>query len=175
MNQIKPGVAAESAAAGTASASEHYSEHCFGFEADFVTSLRCIPIGVRLKLDTCGVKLKLAHWHQFSQVERQQFTTQPCTTPAEIAAYRNQLQALVTQKSGAPAKTLAIDPQPPWLALQIPDTVTQQANRHQVSLTSQQWLALTPLQRFALIKLSRPGHENRNFLPALAEFGLLPT
>lgn len=171
MNQIKTGFETGSADAGTASV----SEHCFDFEADFVTSLRCIPIGVRLKLDTCGVKLKLAHWHQFSQGERQQFTTQPCTTPAEVAAYRDQLQTLVTQKSGAPAKTLAIDPQPPWLEPQIPDTVTQQANRHEVALTSQQWLALTPLQRFALIKLSRPGHENRNFLPALAEFGLLPT
>ncbi|MGB0562374.1 MAG: nitrate reductase associated protein, partial [Spirulinaceae cyanobacterium] len=39
-----------------------------------------------------------------------------------------------------------------------------------ISLT--QWQALRPDQRFALIKLSRPGHENRNFLPAMQEFGL---
>jgi hypothetical protein len=31
---------------------------------------------------------------------------------------------------------------------------------------------LTPLQRFALIKLTRSQHENNNFLPALIEFGL---
>ncbi len=31
----------------------------FQFEADFVASLRCIPIQVRYKLDTCGIKLKL--------------------------------------------------------------------------------------------------------------------
>jgi len=28
------------------------------------------------------------------------------------------------------------------------------------------------LQRFALFKLTRKGHGNRNFLPALREFGL---
>ncbi|MHC5830222.1 MAG: nitrate reductase associated protein, partial [Nostoc sp.] len=32
---------------------------------------------------------------------------------------------------------------------------------------------LTPLQRFALIKLSRAGHENKNFPTAIAEFHLL--
>ncbi|MDA0674030.1 MAG: hypothetical protein O3C67_10055, partial [Cyanobacteria bacterium] len=36
----------------------------------------------------------------------------------------------------------------------------------------EQGAGLIPLQRFALIKLSRPGHENRNFLPACQEFGL---
>jgi len=37
----------------------------FDFEADFVLSLRCIPMIVRYKLDTYGVKLKLAHWNHF--------------------------------------------------------------------------------------------------------------
>jgi hypothetical protein len=32
---------------------------------------------------------------------------------------------------------------------------------------------LSPAQRFALIKLSRPSHENHNFLPALKEFELI--
>lgn len=29
------------------------------------------------------------------------------------------------------------------------------------------------LQRFALYKLTRPGHDNDNFLPAMREFGLV--
>ncbi|NVN38861.1 nitrate reductase associated protein, partial [Komagataeibacter swingsii] len=29
---------------------------------------------------------------------------------------------------------------------------------------------LSVLQRFALLKLTRPGHENQNFEPALREF-----
>ncbi|MBD0342498.1 MAG: nitrate reductase associated protein, partial [Microcoleus sp. Co-bin12] len=35
----------------------------FEFEADFVEALRCIPMKVRLKLDTCGIKLKLQDWN----------------------------------------------------------------------------------------------------------------
>jgi hypothetical protein len=42
-----------------------------------------------------------------------------------------------------------------------------------VNITAQQWEKLTPLQRFALIKLSRSGHENKNFPKAMAEFNLL--
>ena len=42
-----------------------------------------------------------------------------------------------------------------------------------VEITAQQWKELSPLQRFALIKLSRRGHENRNFYPALQEFKLV--
>jgi hypothetical protein len=34
-------------------------------------------------------------------------------------------------------------------------------------------MALNELQRFALVKLSHPGHEHRNLPRALAEFGLL--
>jgi hypothetical protein len=34
------------------------------------------------------------------------------------------------------------------------------------------WSRLTPLQRFVLLKLSRDNHDNVNFIPALAEFGL---
>lgn len=34
----------------------------FAFESDFVDSLRCIPMVVRYKLDTCGIKLKLPEW-----------------------------------------------------------------------------------------------------------------
>ena len=60
----------------------------FQFEADFVDSLRCIPMQVRMKLDTCGVKLKLTHWHQFTPQERQELVEKPCTTVEEIQTYR---------------------------------------------------------------------------------------
>ncbi|MGK7938235.1 MAG: nitrate reductase associated protein, partial [Xenococcaceae cyanobacterium] len=48
----------------------------------------------------------------------------------------------------------------------------QKASEVDVAITQEQWKSLTPLQRFALIKLSRPSHENKNFLPAAKEFGL---
>ncbi|MGF1458450.1 MAG: nitrate reductase associated protein [Leptolyngbyaceae cyanobacterium] len=145
----------------------------FQFEADFVDSLRCIPMQVRYKLDTCGVKLKLEHWHQFSVSDRERLVTHPCDSKTAIADYRKLLQNLVQQHFDAPPKDLAIDPQPPWLqADQVPPTVQEQAAQFDVTMTLSQWARLSPLQRFALYKLSRPGHENRNFLPALKEFGL---
>lgn len=146
----------------------------FQFEADFVASLRCIPMQVRMKLDTCGIKLKLTHWHQFTQQERQALVEIPCTTADEIQTYRQYLQQLVIEHTGIPASDLPVDTHPAWMdATTIPASIQEKADEVGVSLTSQQWTALTPTQRFALIKLSRPSHENKNFLPALKEFQLV--
>lgn len=146
----------------------------FQFEADFVQSLRCIPMQVRMKLDTCGTKLKLTHWHQFTQEERQILVEKVCTTAEEIAEYRQYLQQLVVEHTGTPASDLPVDQHPAWMDVAtIPDTIQEKAQELGVSLTLEQWQALTPPQRFALIKLSRPSHENKNFLPALQEFKLV--
>lgn len=146
----------------------------FQFEADFVDSLRCIPMQVRLKLDTCGVKLKLHHWHQFTQSERQKLVEMPCKTKSEAKAYRDYLQERVIAHTGEVAGELPIDPQPPWLnPTHIPDRVESKAKEFGVAIAPSHWAKLTPLQRFALIKLSRPSHENQNFYPALQEFGLV--
>lgn len=145
----------------------------FQFEADFVDSLRCIPMQVRFKLDTCGIKLKLADWSYFSEAERQIITLQPCTTETEIAAYRQQLQSLVQKYTGKMAKDLPVDANPEWTnEHQIPPHLQEKVKEVGATLTVTQWQALTPLQRFALIKLSRPSHENKNFYPALQEFNL---
>jgi hypothetical protein len=145
----------------------------FQFEADFVESLRCIPMQVRLKLDTCGIKLSLAQWHQFSPAERQQLVAMDCDGEGAIAAYHHHLQVLVGRYQDSPAKTLAIDPAPAWHNDQvIPPEVQHQAAQLGHAITPAQWQALQPLQRFALIKLSRPSHENHNFQAALIEFGL---
>ncbi len=145
----------------------------FDFEADFVNDLRCIPLGVRYKLDSCGEKLKLPHWHRFTLAQRQTLITLPCQPPAEIRAYRQRLRQWVYHQTGEWPTDLAIDPEPAWGRLdQIPASVTAQASRLGTPLSLDQWQALSPLQRFALIKLSQAGHEHRNFAQALAEFGL---
>lgn len=145
----------------------------FKFEADFVDSLRCIPMQVRMKLDTCSIKLKLTHWHQFTQQQRQELVEMPCTTATEIQAYRQYLQQLVIQHTGVPASELPIEAHFAWMdATTIPLSVQEKAQEFGASITPKQWISLTPAQRFALIKLSRPSHENKNFLPALKEFQL---
>jgi len=144
----------------------------FQFERDFVESLRCIPMQVRYKLDTCGVKLKLHHWHNLTADDRRLLVSAPCTTEAQIASYRDTLRQLVNDRTGETPKDLAIDPDPPWHLPSLPDSVCQKAAEFDIQLQPEQWQTLTPLQRFALIKLSRSGHENKNFLPAIVEFGL---
>jgi len=81
---------------------------------------------------------------------------------------------LVQQVQGSPADTLAIEANPAWADSEgVPAPVQAQAAQAGATITLDQWRSLRPLQRFALIKLSRPSHENRNFYPALVEFGLV--
>ncbi|MGF1537272.1 MAG: nitrate reductase associated protein [Elainellaceae cyanobacterium] len=143
----------------------------FQFETDFVDALRCIPMQVRYNLDTCGVKLKLVHWNTFTTEERQRLVDLPCNSSEEAIAYRDYLQARVVAHTGSPAGTLPVDSHPPWLdAGTIPQHVKEKLAETQQHLSLAQWASLSPLQRFALIKLSRPSHENRNFVPAVQEF-----
>jgi hypothetical protein len=144
----------------------------FQFEADFVDTLRCIPMQVRYKLDTCGVKLKLPHWNQLGVAERQQLVEMPCTTATEIQAYRSCLQQMVQAHTGELPADLLVESYP-WLEADvIPESVQTQAESVGCSIPLTGWAKLSPLQRFALVKLSRSQHENKNFLPALQEFGL---
>lgn len=145
----------------------------FEFEADFVDSLRCIPMQVRCKLDTCGIKLKLSDWSHLTKADREALVELPWSTESEIQAYREYLQNLILQRSGTSAAELPIEPHPAWLDTNIPINLQEKAKEFGVTLSSQQWAELTPLQRFALIKLSRPSHENQNFPKALQEFHLL--
>ena len=145
----------------------------FQFEADFVDSLRCIPMQVRYKLDTCGIKLKLQQWFQFNQTERQQLVDLPCDSATEVIAYRDYLRQLISDRTGTTATDLPVETNPAWLDTEIiPDSVQAKAAEIGHPLHAEQWRSLSPLQRFALIKLSRSGHENSNFLPALQEFHL---
>lgn len=145
----------------------------FRFEEDFADSLRCIPMQVRFKLDTAGVKLKLTHWHLLTPQERQQVMNTPCQTSEECQTYRALLHQLIDQHGGDRPSDLPLDPDPDWLdETTVPDSVQQKAQSLGVTLERSHWAALSPLQRFALIKLSRSNHENKNFLPALHEFEL---
>jgi hypothetical protein len=146
----------------------------FKFEAEFVDSLRCIPMQVRYNLDTCGIKLKLSDWNHMTQAERQALVILPCTTETEIQTYQEYLQQLILERTGTPPSTLPIDPYPAWLdSNNLPVNLQEKAQEIGITITLSQWANLTPLQRFALIKLSRPGHENKNFPRAIAEFNLV--
>jgi hypothetical protein len=147
----------------------------FGFESDFVASLRCIPMAVRYRLDLAGVKLKLNEWSKLGQSERRRLLEMPVSGPGETAAYRDALSAMVEAACGAAPGLLPELPAPVWESPAVPDQVRAKAAETGVTLSDATWRSLAPLQRFALVKLSRPGHENLNFVPAAEEFGLRRT
>jgi hypothetical protein len=146
----------------------------FQFEADFAGALYCIPMSVRLKLDDVGVKVSLKQWNKLAREERDRLLQQPCGTESERRAYHDYLAARIEARTGARPQDLPIESHPAWTdATQVPGQVSEYFLAKELApLTLPQWAGLSPLQRFVLIKLTRPGHSNDNFLPALREFGL---
>jgi len=144
----------------------------FNFEMDFALSLRCVPMIVRMKLDLCGVKLSLRQWSRFTRQDRQALVDRPAATPPEWTAYRSFLVHLIRTRAGEEPKLLPPARTETWqLADGVPDAIRLKAQSSGLRApTSEQWRHLSCLQRFALVKLTRPGHENQNFGPALREF-----
>ena len=147
----------------------------FAFEDDFVATLRCIPMAVRFKLDLVGVKLSLRQWSRFTQDDRSDLLTTPCASPSEIEAYRCRLVALLADRLQQEPAPLPANSTVGWEDVaRTPQQVRAFAETMAVRAPADgDWNALTPLQRFTLLKLSRDSHDNINFVPALAEFGLV--
>lgn len=147
----------------------------FRFEEDFAQTLRCIPMSVRLKLDLCGIKLTLRQWSRLAQADRRWLARYPCETEADALSLQIALGALIAQRTSEPVRYLAVDPLPEWRnTTVVPKSIN--ARSHTIGIRAPslpQWRMLTPLQRFALLKLARESHESANFRPAMCEFGLL--
>lgn len=146
---------------------------CFAFEADFTSDLRCIPMAVRRKLDLAGVKLKLQHWSELAEAERGELLAW-ADDPAAIEALREHLMGRTAQLSAGQARELPRPAHEPWQRTdQLPELLAASCAQLGLAVRAEGWAALDELQRFALVKLSHPGHEHRNLPRALAEFGLL--
>ncbi len=144
----------------------------FDFESDFVATLRCVPMCVRHKLDLAGVKLKLNEWSKMDPAERAYMAEMPCGSKDEIRGFRDFTSLLVRINCGA-LPSLMEPPEALWESATAPAQVTEKAAALGLSFPADAWKKLDVLQRFALIKLSRPGHEGANFAPALREFGII--
>jgi hypothetical protein len=147
----------------------------FAFEVDFGGTLRCIPMSVRLKLDQTGIKLALKQWNKLPAEERRQLVEKSCDEKPQIESYKKYVISLIEKFSATPAELLPVDHSPAWAD---PDVVPERIGVWSRNLgvappSREQWAALTPLQRFTLFKLTRPGHSNDNFIPAMREFSVL--
>ncbi len=146
----------------------------FRFEEVFMKDdIRCIPMMVRFKLDKCGIKLKLSQWNSFTAAERNRLAKYEATSQAQLLSYRKLVELMVLDRTGETATDMPIEQNPAWAHLtEIHESLLTKLKEFDWTISINQWKSLSDLQRFALIKLSRPGHENRNFASAMKEFGL---
>ncbi len=146
----------------------------FDFEADYAKTLCCMPMIVRYKLDASRIKLTLQHWQRLDHAMRQLLIREPVDGPGELKRYRHLLlHAIVHQAKAHPLRMSAKIIESDWNRPLLPDRVRQSARDKGLALNgSKRWADLSALQRYTLFKLTRPGHENRNFRLALEEFGL---
>lgn len=147
------------------------SDGIFDFERDFQTDLRCIPMVIRHRLDLCGIKMSLKEWVKLGPEQRAELLDRTGDEPEKFA---EAVIERVERRMGAPPARCAIEAEPAWAdSGRIPAEVVSKAAEEGVTVTPQQWAGLTPLQRFALYKLSRSSHKNENFVPACREFGVV--
>ena len=148
------------------------ASRCFAFEADFMGTWRCIPLCVRRKLDLAGIKLKLRHWLALDQGERQQLVNWP-DGPQDLRDFAIHLKQRTAGMVDGSVGELPFPRNPPWRQQQPPTEVTTALGAMGQAMKQGQWQQLSELERFALCKLARPGHDHHNLVHALAEFHIL--
>ena len=145
------------------------ASRCFAFEQDFIGNWRCLPLCVRRKLDLSGVKLKLNHWLALSQDQRQQLVDWPDTSEA-LQDLRDHLRQCTAAMPDGCAKDLDPVTVAAWQqADRLPQEVADAAAARGVELTPTHWRDISELDRFALCKLVRPGHDHHNLEAAFSE------
>ena len=145
------------------------ASHCFQFEQDFIGNWRCIPLCVRRKLDLIGLKLKLNHWLALSQQQRQELVDYG-DDDVSLSMLRRHLQLCTRSMRDGTAKDLPPAQREPWQRSDaLPDLVHRAADSRGVDLSLRRWIEMTELERFALCKLARPGHDHHNLDAAFSE------
>jgi len=147
----------------------------FNFEEDFVEeNIRCIPMIVRFKMDAAGIKLKLSEWSKFNVQERIELALKNCNSEEESKKYNEYLAGLIKKYTSKEATSLSVNENPEWAdKTKVPELLQEKIKKFNYAIKEDQWKELTNLQRFALIKLSREGHESKNLPKALREFALI--
>jgi hypothetical protein len=151
-------------------------DYLFQFEQDKYYALRRIPMAMRIKLDLCGVKLSIRDWSKFSREDREVLADMSYESQQQLFAFRTRVMELIAAIAGDSAETHPCARPAPW---EIRDEISSQVGRQMITLgvpepTLVQWAALSDLQRYALVKLTREGAKNEKLPAALKEFGLMP-
>jgi hypothetical protein len=150
----------------------------FAFEEDILNSLRRFPMAMRCKLDVMGVRLSLQDWQRLPLAARRELLHMPIRSGVEADAFIARIGSLARRFcAGDSVMRQLPDPAPAWRDLRaMPEHLRDKLGREWSPATIQSidWAALTDLERFALVKLSMPGHQNRGFASLAAELSGVP-
>jgi hypothetical protein len=132
----------------------------FHFEQDFMEdNIRCIPMIVRFKLDACGIKLKLKEWSKTTVEEREQLALLSIDSAVDLEVYKTYVQELIYKHTGENATLFPTSNGNHWSVIDfLPTALEEKLEESKMSISLAQWKDLNVLQRFALLKLTRPGH-----------------
>jgi hypothetical protein len=143
----------------------------FKFEDEMHTTLACVPMAVRRKLDRVGVKIGLEQWKALARGERLAICHLPVERHDEREALRLFINEAVRRVCGEEPRSLAeaqravADP-----PVRLPAQLAERARAAGVMLDQAAWERLDADERYALIKLGGGAEVSHNLAAALAEF-----
>lgn len=144
----------------------------FAFEGQVHTSLDCVPLAVRRRLDRAALKIPLAGWQALTRAERLALCHLPVDTDEDLAVYREVMQAFAARAG------VELTPLPPvspsaWAADRVPEIVARRARDLGVHVDLETWSRLDEEERYAVVKYAEkyadPKHGGTDKLPLLLE------
>lgn len=143
----------------------------FGFEADLYTTLTCLPLAARYKLDTIGIKITIKQWLALEMNERRAICAMPADSECERQAMSEFVNRLISQRCGERPALLSQEQQALAFApSQLPAGIAEQATALGYGLDVQRWQTLDSDQRYALLKFGGDDRRRAKFAAALKEF-----
>ncbi len=143
----------------------------FRFEDEMHTTLACVPMAVRRKLDRVGVKVGLDQWNALGRGERLAICHLPVERHEEREAMRLFINEAVRRVCGEEPRALGeaqrASADPP---ARLPAPLAERARAAGVVLDQAAWERLDADERYALVKLGGGADVSHNLAAALAEF-----
>ncbi|HZO82722.1 MAG TPA: nitrate reductase associated protein [Candidatus Binataceae bacterium] len=143
----------------------------FKFEDEIYTTLACVPMAVRRKLDRVGIKIALEQWQALGRGERLAVCHLPDTSAEEREALRLFISEAVRRARGEEPRELSeaqravADP-----PRELPSQLAERARMAGVKLDQAVWERFDADERYALVKLGTGNEPSHNLAAALAEF-----